>query len=719
MPNAFKKILLSISVACLLISAEVRGVSITEPQKVEEVEWGEVLFSYYRGDDLDALIRLLAREKQGLLKKHKHTANIFAAGLLIDLGLPVSAQERLDLMQSDELSEQNKSRLAMVLARVYYRLQLYNETWRLLQSLNENHLDARDVQRRRLMKAQLLFRNKKYVEASLQLESVRYNGNLQLYAEYNNGITLLQLNDPVAHQRGYDILQKVTTTQPLDQEQYALKDQAILALALEALRVKDSAKASELLLSLRLDGMVSNEGLLILGWSFAQAEEFDKALIYWLKLSEMNDLLDPAVQEAWLAVPYAYQKLEDYSSALDGYERAQESHSRALKELDLLVANEAWRELMAVEQTAEQSFIKSSQGFQRQLVGDAEFFELLEQWNQLQRWDSKLQFSLTSLDPIKVMLETNEQRFLEKSAEVSARLEEIKAMDLEAQQTELSELFKTQSGKQVAELLLPKSDAKIWSRIVSAEDVATKIPPEKMGDKGEKLRRFKGVGLWKMHRDSGHNLWQGQRSADSLAEVMDQLQNQIEVLQELMSRPRQPLPEALARVDAMGIDGADVTEALTSLKGVYEAKMANRFNYIVKQRRAALKNLAEQANVALARLRFRSLQLRLNPKPEKDVIQDSEIFSGNPDETDAVSQSANSESQSSVDKPASLVDLVEGISAEPEQQPVVKAETDEPQNTTEESSPEAVENKQSDKENNFDREDSETQPVSDEDDNNE
>jgi hypothetical protein len=655
MPNAFKKLLLVVSTCLVLLTAQVQGISISEPQKVKELEWGEVLFSYYRGDDLDALIRLLAREQQGLLVEHKHTANIFAAGLLIDLGLPVSAQKRLDLMESNELSEQNKSRLAMVLARVYYRLQLYNETWRLLQSLNENHLDERDVQRRRLMKAQLLFRNKKYVEASEQLESVRYNGNLQLYAEYNNGITLLQLNDPVAHQRGYDILQKVTETQPLDQEQYALKDQAILALALEALRVKDSVKASELLLSLRLDGMVSNEGLLILGWSFAQAEIYDKALIYWLQLSEMNDLLDPAVQEAWLAVPYAYQKQNDYSSALAGYEHAQLSHSRALRELDLLVENEAWRELMEIEQTAEVSFIESSQGFQRQLVGDAEFFELLEQWNQLQRWDNKLQFALTSLTPIKVMLETNEQRFIEKSSEVVARLEEIKALNLEQQQSQLNALFQTQNGKEVAELLLPKSDASIWSRILSAEQTAAIIPPEKLNGKDENLRRFKGVGLWKIHRDSSHNRWQGQRVNDSLAEVMEQLQ-------ELISRPRQPLPEALARVDNMGIDGESVTAALSSLKSVYEAKMAARFNSIVKERRGALKNLAEQANVALARLRFRSLQLKLYPKTEDNVIQDSEIFSGNPfPDTEKDKAKALHSEKTPTEKEASLVDLVESI----------------------------------------------------------
>ncbi len=656
MPNAFRKILLAFSTALILVSTQVVGGSVTEPQIVEEVEWGEVLFSYYRGDDLDALIRLLAREEQGLLVKHKHTANIFAAGLLIDLGLPVAAQERLDLMQSTELSAQNKSRLAMVLARVYYRLQLYNETWRLLQTLNEKHLDDRDVQRRRLMKAQLLFRNKKYEEASVQLESIRYNGNLQLYAEYNNGITLLQLNDPVAHQRGYDILQRVTATQPLDQEQYALKDQAILALALEALRVKDSAKAQQLLLDLRLDGLVSNEGLLILGWSFAQSEDYDKALIYWLQLSEMNDLLEPAVQEAWLAVPYAYQKQDDYNSALAGYVRAQDSHRRALEELDQLVANEAWRELMVVEQTAEESFIESSPGFQRQLVGDAEFFEFLEQWNQLQRWDNKLQVALTSLEPIKVMLETNEERFIRKSAEALERLEAIKSLKLEEQQTELKAVFQSQSSLDVAELLLPAKDAKIWQRIVSADEVAAKLPPEKLGDKGEKLRRYKGVGLWEIHRENDHNKWQAQQVTDSLSAEMELLNQQIVQLHELISRPRQPLPEALARVDLIGVEGAAVTEALSQVKGIYEAKMAARFNLIVKQRRGALKNLAEQANVALARLRFRSLQMTLFPDADKDKDkneQDSNSIEASPEKTDQPAE-----------EDASWIDLIDDISEE-------------------------------------------------------
>ncbi len=640
MPNAFKStllvLLLFISTQILISSAQAAA-RVGDPQVVEEVEWGEVLFSYYRGDELDALTRVLAREEQGVFVKHKNTANLFAAGLLIDLGLPIAAQKRIDLMESVGLSAENKSRLAMVLARVYYRLQLYNSSWEQLHNLNERHLDDRDVQRRRLMKAQMLFRNKKYEEASAQLESVRYNGNLQLYAEYNNGITLLQLNDPVAHTKGYQILEAITTLQPLDQEQYAIKDQAILALALEALKTEKAGFAQQLLTNMRLDGLVSNEGLLMLGWSFAESEDYEQALIYWLQLSEMEDLLEPAVQEAWLAVPYAYQKQEDFKSALLGYEKALDSHILALEELDNLEAREAWRDLLDTRQTAEVSFTQTSPGFQRQLVGDASFFELLKQWTQLQQWDNNLQISLRSLEPIKIMLETNEQRFLQKSVEVNQRLEEIRALDLDSSQSSLNEVFEQQTNQAVPEMLLPEEDAKIWQRLQEAEELAASLSEEALGEKGEKLRRFKGVGLWSLHRSRDHNLWQGQQDKTALADEIKKLERQMEQLEELLSRPRQPLPEALARVDDMKIKGIDVVLDLFQLKVVYEEKMAARFISMVNARRAALTNLAEQANVALARLRFRSLT------PEDvDPVEDSEF-----DESELEDEANESESEES------------------------------------------------------------------------
>ncbi|HFB64218.1 MAG TPA: hypothetical protein ENJ60_01645 [Aeromonadales bacterium] len=616
MPTAlnFKSLVLTGSLLLCLYSPV--NVAKEQGEPVRSPQWGEVLFSHYKGDDLDALIRLLAREQQGKLKEHETTANLFAAGLLLDLGLPVAAQERLDNTPADMLSAWQKSRLSMALARVYYRQQHYNKAQLQLAQIDEKHLDEDDIQRKRLMSAQLLFRNHEYEAASRQLESIEKKGNMQLYARYNNGLSLLQLNDPLAQVKGEQLLESIVQLQPLDQEQYALKDQAILALALYSLRIKDAKRAQNLLLTLRVDGLVTHDGLLTLGWSYAAEGDYKKALIYWLKLSEEDDLLEPTVQESWLAVPYAYQQQGDFQSAIYGYEQALSSHLKALESLNSLEDQEAWRALLYQQQTANNSFTKNSPGFQRQLVGDAEFFELLSQWQQLYKWDNKLQFALTALTPIRVMLETNDQRFKEKSALVNEKLKQISDLKLAEKQSELKQILKQQKQLAVAELLLPEQSAKIWHRLQSAEQLTKVIPEEKLGEKGEQLRRIKGVALWDFHRNRAETIQNGSEAVEHLGREMTKLNQQISTLEVLLSKPRQPLPEALARVAELKKRGQETVSMLTELTETYERAMANRFNHLIDIRRRALTQLAEQATLALARLRFKAL------RDEKGMLKD-------------------------------------------------------------------------------------------------
>ncbi len=616
MPTAlnFKSLVLTGSLLLCLYSPV--NVAKEQGEPVRSPQWGEVLFSHYKGDDLDALIRLLAREQQGKLKEHETTANLFAAGLLLDLGLPVAAQERLDNTPADMLSAWQKSRLSMALARVYYRQQHYNKAQLQLAQIDEKHLDEDDIQRKRLMSAQLLFRNHEYEAASRQLESIEKKGNMQLYARYNNGLSLLQLNDPLAQVKGEQLLESIVQLQPLDQEQYALKDQAILALALYSLRIKDAKRAQNLLLTLRVDGLVTHDGLLTLGWSYAAEGDYKKALIYWLKLSEEDDLLEPTVQESWLAVPYAYQQQGDFQSAIYGYEQALSSHLKALESLNSLEDQEAWRALLYQQQTANNSFTKNSPGFQRQLVGDAEFFELLSQWQQLYKWDNKLQFALTALTPIRVMLETNDQRFKEKSALVNEKLKQISDLKLAEKQSELKQILKQQKQLAVAELLLPEQSAKIWHRLQSAEQLTKVIPEEKLGEKGEQLRRIKGVALWDFHRNRAETIQNGSEAVEHLGREMTKLNQQISTLEVLLSKPRQPLPEALSRVAELKKRGQETVSMLTELTETYERAMANRFNHLIDIRRRALTQLAEQATLALARLRFKAL------RDEKGMLKD-------------------------------------------------------------------------------------------------
>ncbi len=83
----------------------------------------------------------------------------------------------------------------------------------------------------------------------------------------------------------------------------------------------------------RLRGPFASKALLGVGWADAIAGDYRAALVPWLELVD-RDLLDSAVQESFLAVPYALGRLEAHGSAVDRYQRALGTFDAEITHLD-------------------------------------------------------------------------------------------------------------------------------------------------------------------------------------------------------------------------------------------------------------------------------------------------------------------------------------------------------------------------------------------------
>ncbi len=83
---------------------------------------------------------------------------------------------------------------------------------------------------------------------------------------------------------------------------------------------------------MRLSGPFSNRALLGSGWADASRGLYERALVPWSLLAE-REVTDPAVQEALLAVPYAYGKLNVYGRAAVLYGKALDSFGKEVGKL--------------------------------------------------------------------------------------------------------------------------------------------------------------------------------------------------------------------------------------------------------------------------------------------------------------------------------------------------------------------------------------------------
>ena len=83
----------------------------------------------------------------------------------------------------------------------------------------------------------------------------------------------------------------------------------------------------------RLDGPFSNQALLSAGWASMATEQFDRAVVPWSILAE-REVTDRATQEAMLALPYAYGKLDIHGRAAVYYGRALDAFGAEVDKLN-------------------------------------------------------------------------------------------------------------------------------------------------------------------------------------------------------------------------------------------------------------------------------------------------------------------------------------------------------------------------------------------------
>jgi hypothetical protein len=172
-----------------------------------------------------------------------------------------------------------------------------------------------------------LGRAEEAVEVLRRLQSV---DTLRGFAAYNLGIALLRADQPEDAVRQLDRAGRVSGG--VD-ETLAIRDKANLVLGTMLLESSEYGWAQRSLDRVRLNGPFSNRALLGAGWADASAENYERALVPWSILAD-RDPTDASVQEAMLALPYAYSKLNVHGRSATLYQRAAETFGNELAKVD-------------------------------------------------------------------------------------------------------------------------------------------------------------------------------------------------------------------------------------------------------------------------------------------------------------------------------------------------------------------------------------------------
>ncbi|MCU0259044.1 MAG: tetratricopeptide repeat protein [Solirubrobacteraceae bacterium] len=314
------------------VAAAAEDRDLPPPVAIRDLDYGDVLFHFFQDDYFAALVRLEVSRELARVDHHAAEAELLSGGLYLSLGLHEEATRIFDRLLAGPVPRSVSDRAHFYLARIGYQRGYYAEAARRLERIRAP-LPGELESERRLLASNVLMAQGRYVEAAGALQQAG-GDDWAPYARYNLGVALLRSGEPAEGRRW---LEAVGTMPASGDEQRALRDRANLALGYSLLQEQSGEPAIAALGRVRLEGPLSNRALLGLGWAQANARRPERALVPWLELRE-GRLLDAAVQESFLAVPYAYATLASNGQAAKQYRLAVDAYAKEAARIEESIA---------------------------------------------------------------------------------------------------------------------------------------------------------------------------------------------------------------------------------------------------------------------------------------------------------------------------------------------------------------------------------------------
>ena len=562
--------------AAIVALAAVAGAEarVHDPEKLSEghirdLHFGDVLFLYFQQDDehdFEALTRILAYQQWGRMPHHAEDAELIAGSLYLQEGMHIEAGEIFQRLLTSNVSSGVRNRAWLYLAQVWYARGYYPRAEEALRKVNGRMSPEYEAQKELLL-ANVLMHQGKYDEA-IQLLSAWHGGPVwSAYARFNLGVALVRDNrladaDP--------FLSGVGTMLAPTPELEALRDRANLALGFAYLQANQPERARPALERVRLNGPYSNKALLGAGWAEAALGDYQGALTPWMELRS-RDVLDAAVQESYLAVPYAFMKMNANAQSAEYYESAVTSFDRENARIDAAIAHirqgDMLREILASGPAHTAGDTPLLHGWFRDLkslprTGEApylyavlaghDFQEGVKNYRDMVYLGSTLEHWGDSMDAYQDMIETRERAYAERLPRVDALLSSGKLQQLQERNVSLENELRAIESRHDVAALGTDTERSQWARMQRVEAGLAGLPasPE-AAEVRERLALVKGVLYYRLNDAYGARAWQEHRSLKDVSLALHEAQSRWIRVERARHNVPQNNGEFAARVTAL------------------------------------------------------------------------------------------------------------------------------------------------------------------------
>jgi len=306
--------------------------------ELKDLYFGEALYYAHQSDFFSALERLDSEVKQhgeldepelGALFHHINDAEFSLGDFELRYRMHHRAGRAIRAVLEGAVEETVRNDAAYRLARIHFQKNQMDDALRALDRIDgdvpKSIRDDIEFLRGNIYLAEGMPEGSLEVFEKLQ-GSDEYGG----FAAYNLGIAYLQ-----GGQRSLALeqLNHAGQIESNDPGELAIRDKSNLVLGTIHLEDGEHRQALPYLNRVRLDGPFSNQALLSAGWASMAIDDFDRAVVPWSILAD-REVTDRSAQEAMLALPYAYGKLEIHGRAAVHYGRALDSFGAEVNKLN-------------------------------------------------------------------------------------------------------------------------------------------------------------------------------------------------------------------------------------------------------------------------------------------------------------------------------------------------------------------------------------------------
>ena len=545
--------------SAFLCSLSVYATSGLKDVELRDLYFGEVLFYAYQDLHFDALARLdtelsqyyeLDESELDPFHKHLGQAEFSVGDIELQYRMNQRAGKAIQAVLGEGVDLATRNQAALALARVFYKKNDPQSTLYALQLIRDepekSRYDAKyslDVLRGKepesfktdvaYLRALASIDTGQFTDAANSLQLLRKEKNLKGFVLYNLGIALMQSGE---EEQGLAVLDELSSMELSDNGLLAVKDKTSLKLAYRYLDKGDARQAQKYFERVRLDGPYSNRALLGSGWIAVSQGRYDRALVPWSILHNRAET-NYSVQEALMAVPYAYGKLNAYGKAANLYDHAMDVFAEEIDSLDDSIKNirkgkfltallddksdkdKNWvvnlRDLPDTPETRYVLELMASHDFQQSYKNYKDLAELhhhLDKWlGDLRVYEEMIDIRRAYQEPL---LPVVEKEFKKLDARIKLRLE---------QRDNLAAKIKNMLISPRPEYLATSTERQALNTIKALEEIISTKPQLADAKIVRRIKRLRGVLTWRVESEYDQRLTDAYNNLVSLDKIIKKL----------------------------------------------------------------------------------------------------------------------------------------------------------------------------------------------------